>query len=206
MWFRLILQDKIGFMFSRLRGISEMCEDFEMQEAPRCWTSNTLPLSSILNKTIKEDRKSKKLSSVCVCVFVPLWWSVCRSCCRSLISARIWGHGVSHSAPSPGFYLPRSGSDLELWTTDGEKTESVLHLLCVPKCTKVVMFPQSKTCFPISPVTSCIPPTCLKIIRVWKNRMMKPNYSNDFLSDTRTQFRQKSISLIIIRTIFASKM
>lgn len=59
----------------------------------------------------------------CVCVWkgcAPLWWSVCHSCCRSLISARISGHVVSHSTPSLGFCLLPSGLDPELWTTDGK--------------------------------------------------------------------------------------
>lgn len=103
---------------------SDVWRCFDMQEAARCQTSNTFPLSSIPNKTLwKGDKKSMKLRSegVCVCVVLPLWWSVCRSCCRSLISARIWGHGVSHSAPSLGFYLLLLELDLELWTTDRER-------------------------------------------------------------------------------------
>lgn len=102
-----------------------------------------------------EKKTGNLWSCVWVCVFVPLWWSVCRSCCRSLISARIWGRGVSRSAPSPGFYLPPSGSDLELWTTDGrrEKTQSGLTFL---------IYLVLKTRLPMSSVTSGIPPTCWK--------------------------------------------
>lgn len=139
--FSLISWDEIGFMFSCIFWhFWEVWECFDIQETPRCRTSNTFPLSSIPNKTLwKDDRKSIKCSSVyeCVCAFVPLWWSVCRSCCRSLISARIWGLGVSHSAPSPGFYLPPSESDPELWTTAREKKKIhfsyTVFLPCFPK-------------------------------------------------------------------------
>lgn len=137
MWFRLILQDKIGFMFSRLRGISEMCEDFEMQEAPRCWTSNTLPLSSILNKTIKEDRKSKKLSSVCVCLYLydeafvvaaaALWYQLVFEATAFLIQLhhrvftsrgqdRTWSSGLqTERRPSQSYICYVSQNALKWW-------------------------------------------------------------------------------------------
>lgn len=108
-------------LVSSSAGIFEMCEDILICRKHRGAAHQTRSLSHQFLIRPSESKAGNLWNGVCVCVFVPLWWSVCHSCCRSLISAHIWGHGVSHSAPSPGSYLPLSGSDLELWTTETEE-------------------------------------------------------------------------------------
>ncbi len=192
-WFRLISGDKIGFMFSRLSGTFEKCEDVLICRKQRGAEHQTRSLShQFLIRASERKTGNRWKSSVCVClcvcVFVPLWWSACRSCCRSLISARIWGRGVSHSAPSPGFYLPPSGSDLELWTTAerrGSATQ-VLRLFYILKCTDKISHVSLLRVVQSNYVTECDEPTI----------QQKNQYHSHFISITNVWKRPKSIIFI----------
>lgn len=115
MYLKLGKKSKRSWSHAQASFCSQMCEDFDMQKESRCWASNTRPHLFLMTPS---KEKTANLRNWCVCVCAPLWWSVCHSCCRSLISARISGHVVSHSAPSLGFYLLLSGLDPELWTTE----------------------------------------------------------------------------------------
>lgn len=104
-------------LVSRSALFAAIWSRFDMQEAASCRTSNTFPPSSIATKIRwKQDRLGAHSENHAT--FVPLWWNVCRSCSHFLRSAHISVHGASRSAPSPGFSLPLSGWDLELWTAD----------------------------------------------------------------------------------------
>lgn len=154
-------------------------------------TSNTFPPSSIPNKSLwKEDRKSMKLC-VCVCSYLydealvvaaaALWYQLIFEAAAFLIQLhhRVFTSRCQNRTGSSGLQ------------TDGERRESqALHLLDIPKRTQVLMFPQSKTRFPLSPVTWIYPSVCRTTGRennAEYSLTIRPNVIN-------WQYSQKSIS------------